>query len=749
MPPSVHWMGRAKIKVARVLIPLFETELCQIFPDSNTITVDDAFEGYSRNQFRKINLAVEVHTGDSYDTHVVKLGLVEEVGPDYDGWQACFSHHPFASRIFVPVTMYPLSPKDYDLSDDEAERILEEFDLAHDEADRLLEYFDRAGIVYQNAYTFFGPDERTEPLETVVEWAVFDDQPDPASVERVIRQIFGDLYHWFYHNSPPDHAAAFAFYKLRLKFDDPQKDLLTKWAEEEWRLELRQDTLWVASMPGVLKPTLAPLLYEDPIDYVGWAMLNDCIPQTLVGRSHGDIHGRNIIVGVRRGEAEYPAAFDYGEMGDHNVLAWDFVKLETELKVRLLKRLCQGRPDDTNCTEGTDWRSVRADQLAFAFRFETLLADLTERINTVADPAALYPPGGRNITGDNKTDRALGILMRIRQEAALYLGNFQQHRENRGNWRDEYYFALAVYGSATAKFDYHKCEAAFVLVSAGVAVAHMALARTKITSATSAKGYPPPDGRYPYPSVTVPIAQAHRIWQGQRLSPSLEDAAEILKNALRCYPHSMALRQEYALVLAELGENNDARDLLEPSRDLCVVFGDEETLSRIGRLYKDLGDISYRKDPVPVGEIGKTPAYQWYSSALECYQDAFKIAGNYFPGINAATMALLLGKDTEASAIATEVEESCRDIAPGTLTPDDRYWVFATEGEAQLILRHSGNAVKFYKDALDLLPDGSDGMAKSSYKQVCRLHGVLGEDIVRPVLTLFESSRFNVGPRCT
>lgn len=54
---------------------------------------------------------------------------------------------------------------------------------------------------------------------------------------------------------------------------------------------------------------------------------------------HGDLHARNVLVGVRRGEAEYPVVFDYGEMGRHNVLAWDFAKLEAELTRKLLPRV--------------------------------------------------------------------------------------------------------------------------------------------------------------------------------------------------------------------------------------------------------------------------------------------------------------------------------------------------------------------------------------------------------------------------
>ena len=95
-----------------------------------------------------------------------------------------------------------------------------------------------------------------EFLEDVATWAVQDDKPDPASVERVICQIYGDLHRWFY-------------------------------AAQQ-------------------------------------------VPSTLVGCSHGDLHGRNILVGVRRGEAEFPVVYDCGEMSPRNVLVWDFVKLEME-----------------------------------------------------------------------------------------------------------------------------------------------------------------------------------------------------------------------------------------------------------------------------------------------------------------------------------------------------------------------------------------------------------------------------------
>ena len=54
----------------------------------------------------------------------------------------------------------------------------------------------------------------------------------------------------------------------------------------------------------------------------------------LRGCAHGDLHGRNILVGIVRDQAMWPTVFDYEDMGPCNLIGWDFVKLETELKIR-------------------------------------------------------------------------------------------------------------------------------------------------------------------------------------------------------------------------------------------------------------------------------------------------------------------------------------------------------------------------------------------------------------------------------
>ena len=739
--PRINWTGKAADQVRDDLKPQFERELQLSFPAAETITVQDSFRGYSDNQEEKIVLGVEVLCEDAFNTHVVKLGAAKEVSRDYRGWRKCVLKHRFASRIFVSVQRV-------DLPDG------------------------RMAIVYQDAYMFFGPDKHTQSpqtLDVVTEWAIMDDKPNPVSVERVIRQIYCDLYHWFYRNPQPDVEKALAFYRARLKKANP------KWGSEKRCLELRRDAIWLLCGTDLPTPEKPPV-YLDPYDCVCWAMHNKRLPQTLVGRSHGDLHGKNILVGVQRGEVEFPAVYDYGDMGDANVLVWDFVKLETEFKVRLLLPLYEDAParravlalKKTGCWSAEpapvdrpsaefDPRWLRAERLAFAAEFEWLLAELTERIYRLTDAESLEPPGGRLITGNTKVDRAIAIIMRIRQEAASCLGGRQPQRGEHKLWKDEYYFGLAAYGLATAKFDYREYETEFALVSAGLAAARVESVRAEILEQMSTG---PPSGPRPpcaSPSYHVPLARAHRLWQDRRSPESLKRALALLEPAAKQFAHAVPLLQEYALLLAEARRHDDALTLLRPLKDACRIFGDEETLARIGRTCKDMGDMALEDRPVPLSKLAAHPAVQWYQTAYDRYREAFDIRGHYYPGINAATLALLCHKTEEAQKLASQVRGVCRRQKLGDLPAGERFWLLATEGEASLLLGesdvaatcydHASNvAATCYDRALDALPDEQAGMAQSAYNQVCRLCWALGCAAVEPVVEVFRNSRFDLEP---
>jgi len=620
-------------------------------------------------------------------------------------------------------------------------------------------------VIYEDAYRFFGsPEDGQGPqsLETVVFWSVIDNKPNPESVERVIRQIYTDLYRWFYRSAVVRNEAAMRFYRARLR------QAMGKWWIEPWRVELRRDLLWLLCShddPGQFEN----VAFLDPCDYLSWTLKKGKIPQTLVGRSHGDLHGRNIFVGVQRREAEYAAVFDYGEMSSSNVLVWDFVKLETELKARLLSLLYEDREAQDvlfnledhktlkrSALKRSEWpsahlnpHSLRALQLEFAFKFESVLALLTERIDKLGDPQAPEPPAGRNITGNAKLDRALCILLRIRQEAALFLGEKQLQRGKRGLWKDAYNFALAVYGVSTAKFDYKESESAFALVSAGVAAAHTDMARDSIRSEISAAPKSAPArgrrGSAPYPSYHVPLANAHRLWKGKRTKVNLMNAIAVLDHASRHFGHSVLLLQEYALLLAEAGDDVAALKVIGSLNALCRVFRDEETLSRIGRTCKDLGDHTLTRHPVRFDALADHPAWQWYNAAKGHYREAFEICKKYYPGANAATLALICGARDESRALAECVLALCRNENLSAFQRDERFWLLVTEGEVLIVLAKAKDAAKFYRQALSVLPAANRGMAQSAYIQVCRLSWALGEK-VRPVVEVFRNSRFRLDP---
>ena len=164
-----------------------------------------------------------------------------------------------------------------------------------------------------------------------------------------------------------------------------------------------------------------------------WAMgAPERIPHSLVGRSHGDLHGRNILVGVRRGEMQYPAAFDYGDMSDTNVIAWDFAKLETELKVRILPTLLKDEPIKNVLIEKSGFQNQaaaglsdsgnhrRADRLAAFFGFEKLMDEELAKIDDIHDLEQVSEFQSSQLP--DKLNRTLSILLQIRKEAAYGLG---------------------------------------------------------------------------------------------------------------------------------------------------------------------------------------------------------------------------------------------------------------------------------------------------------------------------------------
>ena len=770
MEPTVSLTQRVKDKlITPELQARVHRELGRVFPLARLINVHDLIVGFSRDHLRKMVLAVEIQgrtprgqpTGgngsDRFHTHVVKLGARDAVVSDFLGWRECAQSRHLSQRMFVSVRLHDLggirNP--------------------------------RAAVVYQDASQWYGmltpQEEEVATLHWAIAKSVLGNDVCLESVDRVIRQVLRELHRDFYVTARVDARGAEAFYRRKLRLDGPQT-VVERWREAEpW--EMRRDVVWL--LCGQHPPDCpTPPTYHDPCDFVLWALRQRRVPETLVGPSHGDLHARNIIVGVSDHDVEFPLLIDYGDMTRRNVIAWDFAKLEMEIKVRLLAdvfsqegagRALWDRVRDPGLqTFVATWRrrrgssddplAHRTQQILFAAECERQLNEYTAAL--FQEPQSASPSVVRDVT---PLDRAMCLLKRIRYEAANALGRLPSRL---ARWSDEYYFALTVYGLSTAKFGedaYRPFHRVFALVSGGMAAARLRSVCPDFASMLKEARTP----RKPYPSYCVPLCYAYNRW---KKNDKLEAGERLLNGCAADFDYAVPLRREHALLLARRAQEaarkarvaqamnlwQRALDILErislqygdPSRlfpdeilRICRLFNEIEVLSRLGRIHKDRADFEWEREAVAFEDLEKYPASQSYRGAFQYYYAAFQLKEDHYPGGNAAVTALLSGDRRMARSIARQVARMCRMRVPANQAPNDRYWVLATEGDMALIRGDAEGAAGFFRSAFSVLPPNSEGLVKGSYDQLCRLYRVLGRAAVKPVLDVFKrASRFKLTP---
>jgi class 3 adenylate cyclase/tetratricopeptide (TPR) repeat protein len=164
-------------------------------------------------------------------------------------------------------------------------------------------------------------------------------------------------------------------------------------------------------------------------------------------------------------------------------------------------------------------------------------------------------------------------------------------------------------------------------------------------------------------------------------------AYDILSEGLREFPDHVRIRQLVALSLARVGASRPANEILRGLTD--QGHADEETLGLLARTYKDLWAES--ADPVD--------RRRHLEMARRHYTEAHRLSRGYWSGINAATMALLLGERDEASAVARSVGEQCRALRDADPARADLYYVLATLGEAALVQQQWTEAEAWYAQA--------------------------------------------------
>ena len=177
------------------------------------------------------------------------------------------------------------------------------------------------------------------------------------------------------------------------------------------------------------------------------------IPRFRRGRVHGDLHGRNIHVGIADNQAHWPSVFDFEDMQESGLIGLDFVKLETELKIRILPRIF-------------DQPSLEDDSLQFQeFEFSLNLWSeynlAVERWPALEDLADARPKGDWSASGAivlsrrkdetfQRLSRLRTLLLEIRRLASIALG---ERAGRPADWLREYLFLQMCYGLTTVRFE--------------------------------------------------------------------------------------------------------------------------------------------------------------------------------------------------------------------------------------------------------------------------------------------------------
>jgi class 3 adenylate cyclase/tetratricopeptide (TPR) repeat protein len=256
----------------------------------------------------------------------------------------------------------------------------------------------------------------------------------------------------------------------------------------------------------------------------------------------------------------------------------------------------------------------------------------------------------------------------------------------------------------------------------------------------------------------------HKLWR-ERQEKGLEEAAwnyeslaerileigeplfayDVAAEGVREFPENTRLRQLLALALARSGASGAANALL--SELYRTGHRDEETLGLLARTHRDLA----------AEECDAERARRRLEKARRLYEAAYRASRGYWTGINAATLAELLGKRQEARSLAAEVAEECRRRLQerSEAATEERYWILSTLGEAALLEGRTSEAEQWYGEAVELAR-GDWGSLRSTRHNARLIHQSLGggadfiERVFRfPRVAVFTGHRVDEAGRST
>ena len=243
----------------------------------------------------------------------------------------------------------------------------------------------------------------------------------------------------------------------------------------------------------------------------------------------------------------------------------------------------------------------------------------------------------------------------------------------------------------------------------------------------------------------------HRLLNANQFS----DASAAIEAALQAFPHAVPLRTESALVKAEQGDLAASLRVVDPLRRLCWVFGDHETLTRVGRTYKNRGDKEWQKAGPPFRREAKgTPVWQLYQEAPCLIGTPRHQQGRLLPRRERGHTRVARGRSCRGTGIRREVLATCQGLQPtlpGTETSTGSSSARGRRPSAPTDPHRDHLARSFYASALALVGSCEIRMVQASWNQLCRLWHILDHAVIGPAVEEFTQRQelwaiLNPGP---
>lgn len=188
------------------------------------------------------------------------------------------------------------------------------------------------------------------------------------------------------------------------------------------------------------------------------------------------------------------------------------------------------------------------------------------------------------------------------------------------------------------------------------------------------------------PALSQDVIEYEKMVRQAVSSGQLLTAIEVARDGLKRFTDNPMLRQQLALALAQTGALDAAREMLKAL--LQESANDEETLSLLGRVYKELWRRT--SDPAVAADALR--------QACEFYRNAFAKKEGFYPGINLAFALAALGETTKAADCARQVANSCRKMIAKADGPLDG-WVLGTLAESLIHQGATREAADYYRQA--------------------------------------------------